>query len=206
MEKEAHPAPESIRRSAMASKNPDRAPSVFRRVATLIAATGGLAMAAGEAHAVGVPGADLYMGVGLGRSDADIDVIGDFNPKDTGWKIFVGGRVISYFGAEIDYVDFGKPDGDDASLKYKALAGYGLFYLPLPLPVVDFYVKAGVARMDSDLRVTANSFNTKDTTFAYGGGVQVKLGSFALRGEYEKYKVDDAKPSMMTVAFSKSFL
>lgn len=189
----------------MAQKKPRPAP-VFRRIVTMIGAIGGLAMAAGEAHAVGVPGADLYMGVGLGRSDANIDVIGDFDPKDTGWKIFVGGRVISYFGAEIDYVDFGKPDGDDASLKYKALAGYGLFYLPLPLPIVDLYVKAGVARMDSDLHVTADSFSTKDTTFAYGGGVQLKFGSFALRGEYEKYKVDDAKPSMMTLGFSKSFL
>jgi hypothetical protein len=190
----------------MASKNLDSTPSAFRRVMKATAGICALAMAAGEAHAVGVPGADLYMGVGLGRSDADVNVIGDFDSKDTGWKIFVGGRVISYFGAEIDYVDFGKPKGDDASLKYKALAGYGLFYLPLPLPVVDFYVKAGVARMDSDLHLTASSLSAKDTTFAYGGGVQLKLGSFALRGEYEKYKVDDAKPTMMTVAFSKSFL
>jgi hypothetical protein len=190
----------------MASKESSPAPSFLRRAFITIAGIGGLTMAAGEAHAVGVPGADLYMGVGLGRSDANIDVIGDFDPKDTGWKVFVGGRVISYFGAEIDYVDFGKPKGDDASLKYKALAGYGLFYLPLPLPVVDFYAKAGVARMDSNLHVTADSFSTKDTTFAWGGGVQLKLGSFALRGEYEKYKVKDARPSMMTVGFSKSFL
>jgi hypothetical protein len=175
-----------------------------------LCAAGVLACAMAPAHAVGVPGVDVYMGVGIGQSDADLSAsdlgVTSFDKSDLGWKVFLGGRFASVLGAELSYLDFGKPSGGGADVKYKALAGFGMFYLPLPLPILDIYAKAGVARLDSNLHVNTSSFSTKDTKLAYGAGVQLKFGSFAIRGEYEKFKVADVKPSMLSVSFSKSFL
>jgi hypothetical protein len=182
-----------------------------RQVLAAVCAAGALAFAAAPAHAAGIPGLNLYMGAGLGQSNADLSDgdIGatDFDKKDMGWKVFVGGRFLSYFGAELDYIDFGKPAGDDAELKYKALAGFGLFYMPIPLPILDLYIKAGMAKLDYDLDVDLGAgVNTKDTKFAYGGGLQLKFGSWAIRGEYEQFKAEGSKPSMLSLSFSKSFL
>jgi len=181
----------------------------LRHLAVLLGAVGALGVAAGTAQA-GVPGVDVYMGAGVGQSNADISAsdlgVSSFDKKDLGWKVFFGGRFVSTLGGELDYIDFGKPDGGGAEVNYKALAGFGMFYLPIPLPVLDIYAKAGVARLDSDLHVTGSSFSTKDTKFAYGAGVQLKFGSFAIRGEYEQFKVEDTKPTMLSVSFSKSFL
>lgn len=183
-----------------------------RRGAAL-AVTALLACGAGLAQAQ-VPGVSGYIGAGIGQSDVklgDVDVDGfRLNDSDTAWKVFAGIRAASVFGAELDYISFGKTGDMSGSTqveaKLKGLAGFGLFYLPLPLPILDVYVKAGLARLDADLKVNTDSFSDKDTQFAYGAGVQLKFGSFALRGEYERYKVEDAKPSLVTLGFSKSFL
>lgn len=191
----------------MSSSNKTGRFAARHAVAALLAA-GTLGLAAAPAQAQ-IPGVDVYLGVGLGVSNADISAddleVPEFDKKDLGWKAFIGLRA-SVFGAELEYINFGKPNGDDASVKYKGLAGFGLFYLPLPLPFVDVYAKAGLARVDADLNVDTDSFSTDDTKFAYGAGVQVKFGSFAVRGEYEKFKLEGAKPSLLSVSFSKSFL
>jgi hypothetical protein len=170
---------------------------------------GALALASAPAQAQ-VPGVDLYIGGGLGQSNlglsaAELGTL-DFDEKDMAWKLFGGLRMASVFGAELAYIDFGKPNGDDAQVKYKGLAAFGMFYVPLPLPVLDIYAKAGLARLDADLEVGVDSLSTDDTKFAYGAGLQLKFGSLAIRGEYERFKVDDADPTLLSISFSKSFL
>jgi hypothetical protein len=181
-----------------------------RHLAAALGATAALAFAATPAQAQGVPGFNFYMGVGVGQSNADANAddfaVSEFDKKDLAWEAFVGVRALSFLGAEVKYIDFGKPNGGGAEFKYKGLAGYGLYYLPLPLPVLDVYVKAGVARLDADLKITGGSFSTDDTKFSYGAGLQLKFASFAIRGEYEQFKIEGAKPSLLSVGFSKSFL
>ncbi len=181
-----------------------------RHLATALGATAVLAFAAAPAQAQGVPGFNFYVGAGVGQSNADANAddfeVSDFDEKDLAWDVFVGVRVLSFLGAEVKYIDFGKPNGDGAEFKYNGLAGYGLYYLPLPLPVLDVYVKAGVARLDADIKFDGGTLSTDDTKFAYGAGVQLKFGSFAIRGEYEQFKIEGAKPSLLSVGFSKSFL
>lgn len=172
----------------------------LRHVITAACAVGTLAF--GATANAGVPGADLYLGVGLGQSNADISAP-SFDEKDTAWKIYTGARFLSFAGVELDYINFGKPSGGGADVKYRGLAGYGLYYLPIPLPVLDVYVKAGLARVDVNPSFAAN---TDDTKFAYGAGLQLKFASFAIRGEYERFKVESSKPSLLSVGFSKSFL
>jgi opacity protein-like surface antigen len=182
----------------------------LRRMSALLGATAALACAAGNAQAQGVPGFNFYVGAGVGQSNADANAddfeVSEFDKKDLSWNAFVGVRALSFLGAEVKYIDFGKPNGGGAEFKYKGLAGYGLYYLPLPLPVLDVYVKAGVARLDADLKITGDSFSTDDTKFAYGAGMQLKFGSFAIRAEFEQFEIDDAKPSLLSLGFSKSFL
>jgi opacity protein-like surface antigen len=77
-------------------------------IAALVTA-GGLGLAAAPAQAL-----DFYMGAGIGQSNVGIDAddleITDFDRKDTGWKLFAGLKV-AMFGAELDYIHFGKPNG-----------------------------------------------------------------------------------------------
>lgn len=176
-----------------------------RHLVAALAGAGALGLAAAPAHAQ-VPGLDFYLGAGIGQSNADIDDvdIADLDKKDMGWKIIGGVRVASILGAELNYIDFGKASGDGLEMEYKALAAYGLFYVPLPLPILDVYAKAGLAKLDVD--IDAEDFSTDDTKFAYGLGAQLKFGSWAIRGEYERFKVEDVKPSLLSLSFTKSFL
>lgn len=185
-----------------------------RKIRHLVAAlvgAGAMGLAAAPAHAQ-VPGVDLYVGAGLGQSNADIDdiEISNLDETDMAWKIIGGVRFASVLGAELNYVNFGKASGDGADLEYKGLAAYGLFYVPLPLPILDLYAKAGVAKVDVD--IDAADFSTDDTQFAYGLGAQLKFGTWAIRGEYERFKVKDgdldisSKPSLLSLSFTKSFL
>jgi hypothetical protein len=181
----------------------------LRRGLATLGAMGALALASAPAQAQ-VPGFDLYIGGGLGQSNlglsaAELGTL-DFDEKDMAWKLFGGLRMASVFGAELAYIDFGKPDGDDAEVKYKGLAAFGMFYVPLPLPMLDIYAKAGLARLDADLEVGLGSLSTDDTKFAYGAGLQLKFGSLAIRGEYERFKVEEADPTLLSISFSKSFL
>jgi opacity protein-like surface antigen len=166
---------------------------------------GGLGLAAAPAQAQ-VPGVDFYIGAGIGQSNADIDdvEVTDLDEKDTAWKLFAGARFASVFGAELNYIDFGKATSEEAEAAYKGFAGYGLFYLPLPLPVLDIYAKAGFTRIEVDIDV--GDMDSENTKFAYGLGVQLKLGSWAIRGEWERFKVEDSNPSLISVGISKSFL
>jgi opacity protein-like surface antigen len=186
--------------------------SSARSMAALLA-IGALGVVSAPAMAQ-VPGVDLYIGAGIGQSDVDLSADDlnalDFDSKDMGWKVF-GGLRATMFGAELQYIDFGNPNGDDSEVEYKALGAYGLVYLPLPLPVLDIYAKAGMAKVDADLSVDGlGEDSVKDTQFSYGLGVQLKFGSFGLRGEWEQFKVKDSgtsvKPTLLSVSFSKSFL
>ncbi|HWL63225.1 MAG TPA: porin family protein [Steroidobacteraceae bacterium] len=188
-------------------------PGVRHGLAALLA-IGALGLVSMPAAAQ-VPGVDFYIGAGIGQSDVDLnaDDLGalDFDAKDTGWKLIAGVRVASMLGAELEYIDFGKPDGSDSSVDYKGIAAYGLLYAPLPLPILDLYAKAGLAKVDANLSVDGlGDADAKDTQFAYGLGAQLKFGSFALRGEWEKFKVKDggasARPSLLSLSFTKSFL
>ena len=45
-----------------------------------------------------------------------------------------------------------------------------------------------------------------DTGFAIGGGAQIRLGAFALRGEYERFNAAGARPSLWAIGATWTFL
>lgn len=101
----------------------------------------------------------------------------------------------------------------------KGEAAYALLYLPVP--VVDVYAKAGISRITTDMSATyllpgvgtcqishpncalfSSRASLADTGFAYGAGLQWKLGHWAVRGEYERFSAAGANPTLLSIGMT----
>lgn len=163
----------------------------------LLAST--LALSAGAAHADDLLG--LYAGVGIARAKMEDVFHTDFNLSNTSWKIYAGLKPIGLpLGIDVDYIDLGSADAGTfrgpAHANSKAFAAYAVGYLPIPVPMIDVYGKAGLARWQFDGNYSSPSLfsvSESGTDFAWGIGGQVHfLGRFAARLEYEHYNVHEA--------------
>jgi Outer membrane protein beta-barrel domain len=179
--------------------------------------------------------AGFYVGAGVGYStvrsdDASYGLPGYFNDHQTAWKAIVGVRPIPLLGAEFEYIDFGHPShdyGNYYSYNYygldthpRASALFGVGYLPLPIPLVDVYAKAGVARLQTDVTTVVGppatcpgqscgvNYVRHDQTydrFAYGVGVQSKYWGVTFRAEYERISSQFGDPDAVTVSATWTF-
>ena len=158
----------------------------------------------------------------------DTGYVYQFDQQHSAWKLTAGIRPISALGVELDYIDFGNPSSSNISglggisqADAKALTLFGLGYLPLPVPFLDVYGKLGIAQ----LRITttevppaplcpagvtpclATTFNTStsSTNLAYGAGVQGKIGSLAIRAEYERISASGGNPDMFSLGLTWTF-
>jgi opacity protein-like surface antigen len=171
----------------------------------------------------------LYVGAGAGESTLRQDSYGvDAHP--TGWKVFVGWHPIHVFGTELEYVDLGSHGGSSldpaGATRYsltssaKAPALFVLGYLPLPLPWLDLYGKAGAARLHTKVtgsgapncqqaecpnNVFEVSNDTTQTRFAYGAGAQFKFGTPALRLEYARFTAPNGDQSLLSLDLLLNF-
>ena len=120
-----------------------------------------------------------------GTNFADID--------NTSWKVFAGLRPVSVVAIEADYLDLGSQTSTFVNVtttsKAKAFAGYAVGFLPIPLPYLDVFGKAGLARWKLDGSSPVTSFSTTGTEFAWGLGTQVHVGNFGARLEYENFRI-----------------
>jgi hypothetical protein len=176
----------------------------------------------------------LYVGGAIGQSrvvetmetpcacdiDPGVIITERFDKPHLAFQGALGVRPVSLLGAEVDYIDFGKPDGEantfPESASIRGVAAFGVLYLPVPL--VDIYLKAGVARLESTLKFSycgpcACNFclNTvqlerKNTSGAGGVGAQYRFGSWAVRAEYERFNAAGANPSLLSVGIAWTFL
>jgi hypothetical protein len=100
-----------------------------------------------------------------------------------------------------------------------------MFYLPLPLPVVDVFVKVGMSRLQSTVNGSQvllgvgtcpiNNPNCAsvpfrlertDTSFAGAVGAQLKYRSIAVRGEYERFSAAGGHPDIFSLGLTWAFL
>jgi Outer membrane protein beta-barrel domain len=153
-----------------------------------------IVLALGASTAWGDDGS-FYVGAGIskdklsdianqGTSFADID--------STSWKAFAGFRPLSVFAAEADYLDLGSGDfslGPPSHTDARAFAGYAVGFLPIPVPYLDVFGKAGLARWKLNGGSPLTSFSTDGTEFAWGVGAGVHAGNFGARLEYEKFNI-----------------
>jgi hypothetical protein len=176
----------------------------------------------------------LYIGGALGQSRVDttaLEVFGDIAPMahtqdidktHAAFKAMLGTRPISLVGAEIDYIDFGQPSGNlfgnPANVSIKGAAAFGVLYLPVP--ILDVYLKAGVARLESTVNGSICSpcacglqncrysfrLNRTNTSGVGGAGAQYRFGSWAVRAEYERFNAGGGNPSLLSAGITWSFL
>jgi hypothetical protein len=164
------------------------------RTLVLLAA---LALGTGTAHA---ENGFFYLGVGVVRNSlSDITSIGGLPElKNTSWKAYAGVRPLDWLAAEADYIDLGNNSGTNAAgssgnTNGSAFAAYAVGFLPIPLPIVDIFGKAGFARWKYDGSVnlvgSPTGFSTNGTDFAWGIGVQAHFSMIGARLEYENFNV-----------------
>jgi hypothetical protein len=147
-----------------------------------------------------------------------------FSANHSAYKFVAGLRPISPLGVEVAYIDFGHPTGTIATpgktaaadATMKGAAAFGVWYLPVP--IVDVYVKAGLARLQSkvasqsqgpELCIPCVSFfevSRTNTSGAAGAGAQFKLGSWAVRGEYERFNAAGGNPGLFSLGLTWTFL
>jgi hypothetical protein len=152
-----------------------------------------------------------------------------FDGQHSAWKVTAGIRPISPLGVELEYIDFGNPTaglsdiglGGLTKADQKAVTLFGLGYLPLPVPFLDVYGKLGIARLRTTtteispvpfcpvnaLPCGAATFNMSDwsTNVAYGAGVQGKIGTLAIRAEYERISASSGNPDIFSLGVTWTF-
>jgi hypothetical protein len=151
----------------------------------------------------------FYLGAGVVRNSlSDITALGGLpDLSNTSWKAFGGVRPLNWLAAEMDYIDLGSgssttTSGGSAHADGSALAAYAVGFLPIPLPVVDVYGKAGLARwkLNGDINslVSPGSLSTKGTEFAWGIGVQAHISMIGARLEYENFNIPNTSGAKVT--------
>ena len=156
----------------------------------------------------------FYLGAGIGQANVQVDAgagLPTFDENDTGFKVIAGVRPLDWLGAEVNYVDLGKPSGDVADTRIETdasgLSAFGLLFLELPL--VDLYGKLGVVRWD--FSASAPDFDLSGgetgTDFAWGAGIQARLLSLGVRLEYERFEISDLDAtSFLSLSVTYTFL
>jgi len=169
----------------------------------------------------------FYVGGAVGQSqlEAGIPTVSapfnayDFKENHSAYKFMVGFRPISLFGGELEYLNFGHPSSTvGTTTNDVSINGSGAFALLfLPIPIVDVFVKGGYARLQAsstsyDPQVNCGvapnpncpyaRWHGTTSDFAAGAGAQFKIGSLALRGEYEQFRVAGGNPKLISLGLT----
>jgi hypothetical protein len=188
-----------------------------------------LAFAADAAHAEDLLG--FYAGGAFGKAwlDASDGLVSNFGSDKHASEFIVGWRPISELAAELEYINFGSSSGfstypnsnipllNEASRK--GLAAYGVLYLPTP--VVDFYLKAGVAKLHTKTSTIVEPcpmggtcpplsnpipVNSTGVGLTGGGGVMYRFRRIEARFDYARFATNGGgNPYLMTLGLTWTF-
>ncbi len=213
----------------MASKLFSRLRKAAGPLASTMALVGAAAAPSPAAAAIGDD--TFYLGVGLGQSTLENEAF-DFSHHATGWTVLGGYRPIKYVSAEIGYVSLGSsrlagPDCSTAvcfsntAVSTRGETAFGVLYLPIPRFPVEFYGKAGVARLQNRASsvVTPHcspnqtcpdtiSDEASDVThsgFAWAAGAQLHNDHVGLRVEFEDFDSGTDRPRLLSVGLLWAF-
>jgi hypothetical protein len=151
----------------------------------------------------------IYLGAGFTKARVD-DFATQLDFDDESFKIIAGFRPLDSFGVEVNYIDLGRDSVTVGPLtidgQSKAYAAFAVGYLPIAL--IDLYAKAGLARWETETTSSAlGRFEDDGTEFAWGAGIQARLGSLAVRLEYESFDVgSSARSELVSVGATWTFL
>ncbi|HEX4618323.1 MAG TPA: outer membrane beta-barrel protein [Steroidobacteraceae bacterium] len=187
-----------------------------------------LGCAAGGARADDLIGPYLGATVGKATVDASTGLVSGFGSHSSAYTIVAGWRPTSELAAEVQYLDFGHSSGTSTyrnsnvplsnSASRKGVGAFGILYLPTP--IVDFYLKAGVAKLHSTAVTTVGScpaggvcpplanpapVDSTGVGLAGGGGVMYRFRSLEVRAEYERFAALGGNPYMVTGGLTWAF-
>jgi hypothetical protein len=171
------------------------------------------------AAVVSAPGAALAADNGFYLGLASSDVSSDYAVSslsssgaedDRGLKAIVGFRPLDSFAIEANYVDMGETSvpistpQSTLSIDSQALSVSAVGLIALPL--VDLYGRIGMSRWESEASFFGAALEESGTDPTYGAGAQFRVGSFALRFEYERFELDDDEADLVSIGFTYTFL
>jgi hypothetical protein len=187
-----------------------------------------LAAAAGGARADDLLG--YYFGGTGGKAtvDASTGLVSGFGIHSSAYSVIAGWRPISELSAELQYLDFGHSSGKSVyknsnvpltnSASRKGEGAFGILYLPTP--IVDFYLKAGLAKLHTTATTIVGTcpkggvcpplsnplpVDSTGVGVAGGGGLMYRFRSLQIRAEYERFAALGGNPYMVTGGFTWTF-
>lgn len=159
--------------------------------------------------------------------------LGGFGIGHSAFQATLGIRGLEFFGAEVEYFDLGSGGASpswsgglygltNAQITQKGEAAFAVVYLPVP--IIDVYLKAGAARLTTELYAATEGpvcaagspcptivlppangdIRITETGFAAGAGVQWSIDTWAIRGEYERFTAMGEHPSLLSVGVTLS--
>ena len=164
----------------------------------------GAALAADNGFYLGLASSEVssdYAVSSLSSSGAD---------DDRGLKAIVGFRPLDSFAIEANYVDMGETNvplsfpPSTLSIESESLSVSAVGLIALPL--VDLYGRVGMSRWESEASFLGGTQKESGTDPTYGAGAQFRVGSFALRLEYERFDFEDDSSDLVSLGFTYTFL
>jgi OOP family OmpA-OmpF porin len=177
----------------------------------------------------------FYVGGSVGSVKANTGVSGltgtaSLDERDTGYKLYAGYAMNQYASVELQYANFGEAtlsgttgdhfsyDGQtyqflasNASLRLKtdSIGASVLLGMPLGEQVTPF-VRAGLHRWESDMKITATNISTNDSDHGtdpfFGVGLDVKIiKNISARIEAERYKIDSDNGDFISAGIKVAF-
>lgn len=195
----------------------------------LILGSGCASSAASDSNPMGfyVGGSVGWTDVRAGTREPPSFEVPELDEHATGWKVLLGVRPVRLLAAELSYIDFGHPNGTanagiytwHSNVMQRASTLSGLLYLPIPIPILGVYARAGIARLESSgssysicsvgpcplIVIPPYRINSTNTDFLYGAGLQVRLSALSLRLEYERINASIGDPDLLSAGLTWAF-
>ena len=160
----------------------------------------------------------LYVGGSLGEVSSDYALaFGNQGAEDDdGFKAIVGARPFDWLAIEANYVDLGEtrsplaivcvttpcPDQETVDARSLSVSVLGMW----ALPALDLYARVGTSRWETKHQIRFGpSQKSEGTDPTYGVGLQGRLGSFALRVEYERFDFGREDADLVSAGFTYTF-
>lgn len=134
----------------------------------------------------------FYGGISFGRSDVDEGALDD---SDTGWKLFGGYRVNPNFAAEAAWVDLGDFSAGGFNAEADGFSVQGVGFLPLN---AQFSLLGKLGIFFWDVESNIGDDDGSDIFFGIGGQYEINQ-QVSIRGEWERYDLDDTDVDLLSI-------
>ncbi len=181
----------------------------------------------------------IYMGGGVGPARSPGTIVSpiaapaaEFSGGTTGWEAVLGMHPLPGIGAEASYFDFGSATSNVGSFSVlggfigtatahpRAAALFAVGYLPIPVPQLDVFLKAGAAELRTEAHANLTyscvaltcqfppyDGTSNSTRFAYGAGAQYRIPGTAVAAgvEYQRISAPAGDPSLLLLRLVYGF-